>query len=67
MAKKIMKEDTRPFCDDCEHADWHTQFWNINHKGEPITFGCKKNVFEHGVVRGTRRACNLWDKKRAMP
>ena len=59
MAKKT-KIDNRPFCDSCVHADWHKQQWNLNHKGEPITFWCKKGIFELGEVRGTRRACGKY-------
>ena len=59
MAKKI-KIDNRPFCDTCKHADWHNQQWNLDSEGDPITFGCKRNVFEHGEVRRTRKACGLW-------
>ena len=62
MAKKAVV-DNRPFCDTCKFAEWHTQQWNINWKGEPITFGCTKGIFEHGEVRGTRRACKLWQSK----
>lgn len=62
MAKKVVI-DNRPFCDTCKFAEWHTQQWNMNHRGEPITFGCSKGVFEFGVVRNTRKACNLWQSK----
>lgn len=62
MAKKVI-DDNRPFCDDCKYAEWHTQEWNINWEGEPITFGCAKGIFEHGEVRGTRKACKLWQRK----
>lgn len=48
MARKNKIEDNRPFCDECKFAEWHTQEWNINWEGEPITFGCTKGVFEHG-------------------
>lgn len=61
MAKKAVI-DNRPFCDDCAHAEWHTQQWNLNHLGEPITYWCKKKVFQHGEVRG-RNACDLWKKR----
>ena len=59
MAKKVVI-DNRPFCDTCKFADWHTQYWNLDHEGKPITFGCTKGVFEFGEVRNTRRACKLW-------
>ena len=59
MAKKAVI-DNRPFCDTCKHADWHTQEWNLDLYGRPITFGCKRGVFENGEIRGTRKACELW-------
>ena len=59
MAKKVVK-DNRPFCDTCRFAEWHTQQWNLDFEGKPITFGCTKGVFEFGEVRKTRRACKLW-------
>ena len=59
MAKKI-KIDSGHMCDDCIFADWHTQQWNFDLQGNPITFGCQKEVFEQGVVIGTRKACELW-------
>lgn len=59
MAKKN-KLDDRPFCDSCAHADWHNQEWNLDKDGNPITFWCARNIFEHGEVRGTRRACGKY-------
>ena len=64
MAKKVLV-DNRPFCDECKFAEWHTQEWNRDADGRPITFGCKKKVFDFGEVRG-RKACANW-QKRAMP
>ena len=63
MTKKTKIQDNGHVCDDCIFADWHTQQWNLDLQGNPITFGCQKEVFEHGVVRGTRKACELWRDK----
>jgi hypothetical protein len=62
MAKKIKNNETFHICDDCVHCEWHTQYWNLDPLGKPITFGCKKGVFEHGEIRG-KRACENWRKK----
>ena len=59
MAKKVII-DNRPFCDDCVHADLHTQEWNTDTDGKPLTFWCKRGIFEFGAVRGTRRACGKY-------
>lgn len=62
MAKKVVI-DNRPFCDDCKFAEWHTQQWNLDVNGQPITFGCKKGIFKFGCVRGKRKACSLYDNR----
>lgn len=62
MAKKVI-DDNRPFCDDCKHCEWHTQEWNLDLHGKPITFGCTKGVFQFGEVRRKRKACKLWQSK----
>jgi hypothetical protein len=61
MAKKITY-DNGHICDDCKFAEWHTQQWNLDLHGNPITFGCKLGVFEHGEIRG-KRACAKWEHK----
>ena len=60
--QKNRRHDNGHICDDCRHCEWHTQEWNLDPFGQPITFGCQAGVFEHGEVRG-KRACELWDKK----
>jgi hypothetical protein len=62
MAKKIIKYDNGHICDDCIFADWHTQQWNLDTLGQPITFGCKLGVFEDAEIRG-HKACEEWGKK----
>jgi hypothetical protein len=62
MAKKIIKYDNGHICDDCKHCEWHTQYWNLDPLGQPITFGCKLSVFEHGEIRG-KKACAKWEHK----
>ena len=62
MAKKIKGYDNGHICDDCKHCEWHTQYWNLDPLGQPITFGCKQGVFEHGEIR-EKRACKEWEHK----
>lgn len=62
MAKKITKYQSEHICDDCKYSEWHTQQWNLDSLGQPITFGCKLGVFEHGEIRG-KMACKEWEKK----
>jgi hypothetical protein len=62
MAKKKLTYDNGHICDDCKHCKWHTQYWNLDPLGYPITFGCKLGVFEDAEIRG-KRACKEWEKK----
>lgn len=62
MAKKIKEYDNGHICDDCKYAEWHTQQWNLDCEGKPITYGCLKGVFKFGEVRG-KKACKLWQSK----
>lgn len=61
MAKKNKNNETFNICDDCKHCEWHTQYWNLDPLGKPITFGCTRKVFEHGEIRG-KKACKLFDR-----
>jgi hypothetical protein len=61
MAKK-KKIEIKNICDDCKHREWHTQQWNLDLQGRPITFSCKAGQFANAEVRG-RKACELWDKE----
>lgn len=61
MAKKIKKHSGH-ICDDCKWCDWHTQQWNLDLQGKPLTFACKMGQFIYAEVRG-RQACELWDKE----
>jgi hypothetical protein len=62
MAKKKLTYDNGHICDDCLYCEWHTQYWNLDPLGQPITFGCKLGVFEHGEIRG-KKACAKWEHK----
>ena len=63
MAKKIIKYDNGHICDDCKHCEWHTQYWNLDPLGQPITFGCKLGKFgEFGEIRG-HKACEEWKQR----
>ena len=62
MAKKKTEYDNGHLCDDCKFAEWHTQQWNLDLEGKPLTYSCAKCVFEHGEVRG-KKACRLWQIK----
>jgi hypothetical protein len=62
MAKKKLTYDNGHICDDCVHCEWHTQYWNLDPLGQPITFGCKLGIFEHGEIRG-KKACAKWEHK----
>lgn len=62
MAKKIKIQDNGHICDDCKYCEWHTQYWNMDLQGRPITYGCKLGVFKYGEVRG-KKACEKWQRK----
>lgn len=62
MAKKIKKDEAFNICDNCKHCEWHTQYWNLDPLGQPITFGCREKVFEYGEIRG-KKACPKWAHK----
>nr|DAH86350.1 MAG TPA: hypothetical protein [Caudoviricetes sp.] len=49
-------------CDDCRFGEWHTQHWNRDLHGKPITLGCKRGVREFGIIRGTA-ACEQWESR----
>ena len=61
MAKK-KKIESNNICDDCKWCVWHTQQWNRDLEGKPLTFHCSMGQFAYAEVRG-RKACELWDKK----
>lgn len=61
MAKKT-KIESNNICDDCKWCVWHTQQWNRDLDGKPLTFHCAMGQFTYAEVRG-RKACELWDKK----
>jgi hypothetical protein len=63
MAKKIKGYDNGHICDDCRHREWHTQYWNLDPLGQPITFGCKLGKLgEFGEIRG-HKACEEWKQR----
>lgn len=62
MAKKKLTHDNGHICDDCKHCEWHTQYWNLDPLGKPITFNCKLEVFEGTEIRG-KRACEEWKQR----
>ena len=63
MAKKKTTYDNGHICDDCKHCEWHTQYWNLDPLGKPITFGCKLGKFgEFGEIRG-HKACEEWKQR----
>lgn len=63
MAKKRIKAEENPNkCDSCKYCLWHTQYWNLDPLGQPITFECRLKVFEGADLRG-RGACNKWEDK----
>lgn len=62
MAKKKITYDNGHICDDCKWAVWHTQEWNRDMNGKPLTFHCDMGQFTYNEIRG-RKACELWDKR----
>lgn len=60
MAKKKLTYDNGHICDDCKWCVWHTQEWNRDLEGKPLTYHCEMGQFT-SEVRG-RKACELWDK-----
>ena len=61
MTKKISTYKSEHICDDCKWCVWHTQQWNRDLDGNPITYHCDMGQFT-SEVRG-RQACELWEKK----
>ena len=61
MAKKVSTYKSEYICDDCKWCVWHTQQWNRDLNGKPLTYHCDMGQFT-SEVRG-RMACELWEKK----
>ena len=60
MANKKVLSNNK--CDDCKFAKWHTQQWNLDCYGRPLTYECTQRVFDRAEVRG-KRGCELWQHK----
>ena len=62
MAKKVNTYKSEHICDDCKWCVWHTQQWNRDLNGNPLTYHCDMGQFTYAEVRG-RMACKLWEQK----